>query len=485
MDIFFTDYFDILEDTLEEYGAFNLSLVTDLPLFVDPFLLFDSENVDYQKLHHEMIAYLIFLREKSQSGNLNKGLIDSWYRFKEVKENWLGFCLSGNTGRGLGKTFANALNSSLANLFHDFGEEQITSGTHIEKLCLISHGVGRDTISDFTTNLIKEFLLKYTEDFTLEHISKDKRKAFSVPKVRFDYKRERWRPKTYTLPLFDGHYVILTPQDMLTKDENWINKGDIIRNFNEIPNAIPDSQLRAQISNYFSSVLPRRPNKKERNEAISKTVVRFPSLVDYYIKYKEDNGDIAKDRSIDHVLFSKRLYIEQFRALVDLLNEETEFYRHIANSEQDTRSRIEFLKDVIENKGGHRIFYIKGEPIKKEEDLQIMYRLTWFATDKDVTREANDGRGPVDFKISKGAQDKVLVEMKLASNSQIKRNLEKQVEVYEKASDTKCSFKVILYFSFQELRKVERILKELKLEGDQNIYLIDARSDNKPSGSKA
>jgi hypothetical protein len=39
-------------------------------------------------------------------------------------------------------------------IFHDFGEERITKGGHLEKLCLIKEGVGRDNISDFTTNLI-------------------------------------------------------------------------------------------------------------------------------------------------------------------------------------------------------------------------------------------------------------------------------------------------------------------------------------------
>ena len=62
---------------------------------------------------------------------------------------------------------------------------------------------------------------------------------------------------------------------------------------------------------------------------------------------------------------------------------------------------MQFLKDVIENKGGHRIFYFNGEPLEREEDLHILYRLTWYATESDVTREANDGRGPVDFKVSR------------------------------------------------------------------------------------
>ena len=114
-----------------------------------------------------------------------------------------------------------------------------------------------------------------------------------------------------------------------------------------------------------------------------------------------------------------------------------------------------------------------------------MFRLTWFGTPSDISREVNNGRGPVDFKVSRGSKDKSLVEFKLASNSQLSRNLKKQVPIYEKASDTNKSLKVILYSSAEEVTKVQKIIKEEKLEGDNNIILIDARSDNKPSGSKA
>jgi hypothetical protein len=97
----------------------------------------------------------------------------------------------------------------------------------------------------------------------------------------------------------------------------------------------------------------------------------------------------------------------------------------------------------------------------------------------------NDGRGPVDFKISRGADDKTVVEFKLASNSQLKRNLERQTEIYQKASDARRALKVIIYFSTEELRKVQRVLKDLKLLDSPDVILIDARRDNKPSGSKA
>ena len=113
--------------------------------------------------------------------------------------------------------------------------------------------------------------------------------------------------------------------------------------------------------------------------------------------------------------------------------------------------------------------YIVKAAIKREEDLQIIYRLTWFASDFDVNREPNNGRGPVDYAISKGAKDKTLIEFKLASNSKLKQNLAKQVEVYEKANSTNKSIKVILYFNATEFNKIQRILKELGLEKSENI----------------
>ncbi len=63
MKLYFTDIFNIEEDILDEYGAFNISLINDMPLFVDPFLLFYSTKKEYQKLHEEIINYLIFLKK--------------------------------------------------------------------------------------------------------------------------------------------------------------------------------------------------------------------------------------------------------------------------------------------------------------------------------------------------------------------------------------------------------------------------------------
>ena len=37
VDLYFSEYYEIDPAVLEEYGAFDISVVSDLPLFVDPF----------------------------------------------------------------------------------------------------------------------------------------------------------------------------------------------------------------------------------------------------------------------------------------------------------------------------------------------------------------------------------------------------------------------------------------------------------------
>ena len=159
--LYFSDFFEVDEDDIEAYGAINISLINDLPLFIDPFLLFNSENESYQAIHCEIIDYLLFLQAQAEKyPQPTRGMISSWYCFPEVKQTWLGFSLDGNSGRGLGEDFAIHLHKGLQTIFKDFGKETITKSSHLEKICLISPMVGRDKISDFATNFGKKYLLQ-------------------------------------------------------------------------------------------------------------------------------------------------------------------------------------------------------------------------------------------------------------------------------------------------------------------------------------
>ena len=106
----FSDFFSVKPRALERYGALDVSLISDIPLFVDPFLLFNSQKPLYRKLHQEIISYLKFLRDKATDGTTpDPAIIRSLYAFPEVTQTWLGFTKSGNRGRGLGPAAARRL----------------------------------------------------------------------------------------------------------------------------------------------------------------------------------------------------------------------------------------------------------------------------------------------------------------------------------------------------------------------------------------
>ena len=69
----------------------------------------------------------------------------------------------------------------------------------------------------------------------------------------------------------------------------------MIHNFEDIPDAVDNDQLRAEINNYFYSMIPRdrEPTRDDFDRAISSTLTKYPELIDYYIKLKENSGDDA------------------------------------------------------------------------------------------------------------------------------------------------------------------------------------------------
>jgi hypothetical protein len=356
----------------------------------------------YQRLHRQILDYLLFLRDRAAEQDLDPKLIDAWYRFKEVKQNWLGFTLFGNDGAGLGKDFAQALHSAPGEIFADFGNETATRGTHVEKLCLIRDGVGRDNISDFTTNLIKGFLCEYTQAFARQHIEPEYCQEFAVRRARFNYDTRTWAMETYYLPRLGDDFVLLTPMDMLTRDDTWINHGDMISKFWRLPEAVSDAELRASINQYFERVLGQNPTAKQKRQAAAATIKRFPELIDLYIKLQEDDGDRAEAVSAEKVRDTQRALVEQIREALAGISQ-TEFFDKPWRSYAECLARARYFRVYIEDNDGYLLFNRAGRPFSNEKELQLAFGLVWCGTEFDVNREVNNGRGPVDFKVSFGA----------------------------------------------------------------------------------
>lgn len=473
--LLFNEYFEIEQNVLDQYGALNICLEADLPLFVDPFLLFASTNPEYRELHDKIVGHLIFLRTLAVD---NRAIGLTLFQFPEVRQNWLGLCKWGNNGKGLGPKFARNVIGAFNGFYRNFGTETVSDASHIEKLTLVGSGIGRDFISDFTTNLMLEFLLSYTEKFAKQHLSDQQRRTFTV-RCSFDRELMVWNPKSFELPYFykrdrDEDFILLTPVDILTKDEAFICHSDFTSQFRTIANSLNNAALRDAVNLYFSKRLPANPKKDDIERAIDATVQKYPEILDYYIKKKESEKGKASALSTEKV--------EKLRE--ELLATLTEFCRHIfANSKfyetkptsySEALKRAHFLKQVIEDNDGYRIFYKNGKPIASEDTVQRVFRLTWFASPHDVNSEVNNGRGPADYKVSFGSRDSTIVEFKLGSSTSLKKNLMNQAEIYKKASKSISDIKVILCYTKAEIAKVIRVLKDLKQQNAENVIIIDA-----------
>ena len=494
--IHFSDFFEVNHDLIENYGALDISLLSDNPAFVDPFLIFYSKKKEYQDLHQQIIEYVLFLKRSSDE----KNYIESNYKFPEVKQTWLGYSRKGNKGRGLGPKFAKELNKNLAEIFSSLQDVAITKSPHLEKLCLVADKVGVDTISDFTLNLIKGYLIKYTQEFCQKNVADKFLTKFGIDRIDFDFDKGIWINGDATLPFIYNNkgskeYVLLTPRDILVKEDDWISKSDFLRSDSIILNRINNQELRDKVNQYFRSLIPDKINKegrtvpdnsqKNRQNALIETAKKYPILLEYYIRNKEDEGSPVIIRNTQDISIIKDIFYSEARKIVSDLKSGTDFYKKPLNSFEETVRKIKLFRHYLEDRNNCRIFW-DGDSLKKvrEDDIGILLDIIFNDSLFSVDNQVNNGRGPADIKVSMGSKDSTIIEIKLASNSQMPKNLKNQLDIYKKANGTYNGVYLITYFTDNEKIKMEILLKKLDMFKylDKNIFLIDCRK--KISASK-
>ena len=149
-------------------------------------------------------------------------------------------------------------------------------------------------------------------------------------------------------------------------------------------------------------------------------------------------------------------------------------------------------KKYIEDNAGWRLLWNDNGSPRREEAAQLLLlgivKHYCKANDIDITREANIGRGPVDFKVSKGYFLRALIEIKLARNTKFWNGLQKQLPKYLEAEDVELGFYLVIVQEEKDLRKISAIRKiladtEKKSNKKINVVIVDART-NPVSASK-
>lgn len=485
----FNEYYDVTTESLDEYGAFNISLDCDTPLYIDPILIFLSKSKEIKNWHSKIINYILFLSQQKHKYGFSKGILNNFFTFKEVRNNWLGVCTTGNSGLALGKMYANSLFENVDNILTT---HNITEGKHLEKLCLFQEGIGKDKISDFVTNILLGSFAKYTEQYARKYIHSSKCKKFRIDQAEIDFQKELFVPQEYYLPYVTDskgnlEFVLLTPKEILRQDEYAINNSHFYQSYNAILPTIDNETLRYNFENHVTKAInelrskykedenpPRKEIERVKKCAISSFVHANPIIYDYYIRLQEERGSDIVTSSLSEMNAIQTDFYEKAKVLASGFVCET----IPENSLDEALMRVNFFKREIEHNGLWRVLNRNGKKFT-EKEIQYLFRLTWCNTKYIFNSEVNNGNGPVDFQICL-PRDLTLVEFKLASNSKLSHFF-KQIEDYKKTNNTRKAICVIFYFSEEEEEKVNRILLEYK--GNIKVITIDCRQDNKKSAS--
>lgn len=206
----------------------------------------------------------------------------------------------------------------------------------------------------------------------------------------------------------------------------------------------------------------------------------------------------------EHVFESYGVDIRRYEDLIPM--DITQKYKHLFEDTQDVKivkddtlfsSRQElknFINELIShfnnalvNEDSSLLLWNDNLTPKKEKSVQsLFYKSITHECNQnkiDISREVNNGLGPVDFKFTYNHNFKILLEIKLLSSTKIYKGLEAQLLQYMIQENVNSAIYLVVVFYDNELKKVEkltRIAKELNDEYSLEIevQVVDARRTN-------
>lgn len=367
----FSDYFKISKDVMNEKGIYDISIVSDTPVFIDPFLLYVSNKPEYQNAHEQIMRYLLFLCKKVKTNENDKYLKQKYFYFKEPKQNWFGFSEYGNSGRGLNKDFADKFYINLKKHLSYIEDENFS---HFEELIIFEEGFGKDSISDFTTKLILPFLLDLTEKFAEDYIEETLCNRFLIKKAYFDFEKEEWCDKEYYLPSYNNDFIILTPTDIIVENDDFLSRNDLLRFITYSSVRIPDSRLREHVNEYLSKMLDDRLSKEEKKNLTDELLDEHPEIISFYTSEREKESDEAIQENKKFISKLELILDKNVQSVISFFENETEFYNMDNTTKESVFTRLEIL-DICLQRFGDQLFYVKGKFVGKKFASVLVNRL--------------------------------------------------------------------------------------------------------------
>ncbi len=416
-----SDYYQLKRTPLDDW--FDPIVDADTELFVDPFLIFKEDTAFWKGAHSSLIKHFDRAFLMIANGNLDPMTLS--YRkalailvFKEPKELCLGYTSTGTSGLGSGLGYAKSIAGAIAEAIR----RGLKHPRHFEELGILNEGIGADRISDITCTILKSRLVEYTQAIAQRHdIPMSRHHIFAAS---FDEPRLRWETPEVEVPTnpSTGGPLLLVPERFL-RDLPVLNAEDWWAHYE-------NEQLRQDL-NY---VILGNVDKKTIVEAAR----RNPEAVRTWTTQKEEDAASGYDFNQD----PKGVW-QWDRATA-------KFVTTNPLTLLPAQTKEEFLETITKIVGSYRLFIehqggwsllwdSRSQKEKPEHAAQLLFRGIaqnyCKANDISLDPEVNLGRGPVDFKFSKGYSRRAHLEIKKLHNGKFWNGLEFQLPSYMKSDE--------------------------------------------------
>ena len=462
------EYFEISEKTYKKTGAFNPVIGVDSLFFVDPLLLSKTDIPEFKDGLKEVRKYfsdvIILLKVKKNKARkqAHKKLI-----LREMRGVGIGYGTSSDDGSGIGPELARQLMLTAEELI----EMGITDPAIFEVMGLFEDNFGPDRLSDGLIRILSKRIYEYSERLTKEFLIKD----ISILKTyEHNYTLAKHPLKNSPLLFIPEGILRDLPLANSFEDISMVAafNEDLRKKFNTI------------LASCFTGENKKKPKKSDIKKYLLETKDRIKTVVTVYQSCDPQSYDFESDPAGLHLWLEKaKIIVGQNPISIPTKPKETEI-------EDIVQRIIQAFKKFIETKGGWRSLYNdQKKPLNESHARHFFYATALLyceSCDIDISPESDAGKGPVDFKLSHGHKEKIVVEVKLTSGH-VRQGYEKQTRIYEESEEAKASYFLVVQITetSRVLEEVLRMEEEEEKEGKKHPTVIVVDGREKLSASKA
>lgn len=457
MAILFSKEFNIPIETIDELGVFNVFLDEDSHFFINIKRLQATSVCEFIGAYDKINDYfrMIGMLLKNSKSDKDRLYQEAFKRFDfpEVNGINLGFS-EGCRGAGFGFRLRKQIIKD--------AHEIIMSGSEQPEIFhlvgLFEENVGPDRLSDMIARLIYTEIVAYSKRI---------------------YRELNITPHTYPnyqfvdeIPINPYKHIelLLLPTDIL-------HELPIAKCWDDIDRVCRENiAIRKEINSLISSEWSKMASSEKKRyikDWIFKNPERTKRIVDSYIESTVDSFDLLTD--VDYLIG----YLKNTYNISPIMNNNS--FEVASEIVTDYKEWVEYHRgaNIIQNAAG------KEKTVQRTfHAVALMYckKFNW-----DINPEEDCGRGPVDFKISRGI-DKTVLEIKLTSNPNCVHGLEVQLEEYAKAEDTSNKIFILVNTGHSEerIRAVYAKRDEMLAKGmnPAKIVVIDSKIKDSASTYK-